>query len=212
MKITQWKCLTACAILAASVLPIMANDDPTTDILTGHGLVWNSVPGVAGEPGLSFDLNVDLETGTGFATVYDPIHPDRSLDFAIHSTQRETLHSGEIRYIMAAEIDGSLGNKQKSWNPANFRIVAEIDGSLGNKQKSWNPANFRSSVLILAETRGDSTGINIELGETSFDGAAEFAVDVTTKPRNITYRSSSVEASPSAKSVDVTFKPRNITY
>ena len=62
-------------------------------------MVWNrELPGVAGELNLSFDLRVNLETGTGFGSAHDPVHPDWNIHFEINSAQREKLRGGETRY------------------------------------------------------------------------------------------------------------------
>src|SRR4030088_1446685 len=103
MKITRRECLTAAggALFAASVLPTLADDDhndgkESADVLYGHGMVWNrDLPGVAGDLMLSFDLRVNLETGAGFGTANDPIHPDWNTHFAINSTSQEKLPKGE---------------------------------------------------------------------------------------------------------------------
>ena len=63
---------------------------------TGHGQVWNrSLPGVAGEVKLSFDLRVNMTTGVGFGTAHNPMFPDWNVHFAIDSADRTKLRSGE---------------------------------------------------------------------------------------------------------------------
>ena len=150
MNMTRRKYLTAAgsALLASSVLPTLANngrdaDKNDADALYGHGMVWNrDLPGVAGDLKLSFDLRVNLETGAGFGTADDPIHPDWNLHFAIHSTQQEKLSGGETRYTMTGAV-----------------ISAN------------NPANVGLPIKILAETRGDTTAIAIAIGNLAFAGA-----------------------------------------
>ncbi len=106
MKVTRRECLTAAggALLAASVLPTLADNDHDrdkndADVLYGHGMVWNrDLPGVAGDLKLSFDLRINLKTGAGFGTADDPIHPEWNPHFAINSTQQQKVKGGEARY------------------------------------------------------------------------------------------------------------------
>jgi len=149
MNVTRRECLTAGgALLAASALPALADnnqgrDKDDSDVLYGHGMVWNrELPGVAGELRLSFDLRVNLETGTGFGTADDPVHPDWNLHFAINSVDQEKLRKGETRYTMTGVVT-----------------------------KANNPANVGLPIRILAETRGDTTAIAIAIGELAFGGA-----------------------------------------
>ena len=134
--------------MAASVLPTLAADEPkhrepNADVLYGHGMVWNrDLPGVAGEVRLSFDLRVNLETGIGFGTANDPVHPDWNLHFAISSIERKRLRRGESRYEMTGVVT-----------------------------KANNAANVGLPVKILAETRGDTTAIAIKIGDLAFGGA-----------------------------------------
>ena len=134
--------------MAASALPTLADNDhdrdkDDSDVLYGHGMVWNrELPGVAGDLKLSFDLRVNLETGAGFGTADDPIHPDWNIHFAINSTQQQKVKGGETRYAMTGVVT-----------------------------RANNPANVGLPVKILAETRGDTTAIAIALGELAFGGA-----------------------------------------
>ena len=150
MKVTRRECLTATggALLAATVLPALADnnrgrDEDDADVLYGHGMVWNrDLPGVAGDLKLSFDLRVNLETGAGFGTANDPIHPDWNVHFAINSMQQENLRKGDKRYTMTGVVT-----------------------------RANNSDNVGLPVRILAETRGDTTAIAIALGELAFGGA-----------------------------------------
>src|SRR4051794_18764858 len=94
MEITRRNALAAGgSLLAASVLSVAASADEGNhdgDTLYGHGMVWNrELPGVAGDLKLSFDLRLNLETGKGFGTAEDPIHPDWNTHFSIDSVKRE---------------------------------------------------------------------------------------------------------------------------
>ena len=150
MNVTRRKYLTAAsaALLGASGLPAFAHNDPDrdrddADVLYGHGMVWNrALPGVAGELKLSFELRVNLETGTGFGTADDPIHPDWNIHFAINSVQRQRLRKGESRYTMTG-------------------VVTHAN----------DPANVGLPVRILAQTSGETTAVAIALGEMAFAGA-----------------------------------------
>ena len=149
MNVTRRKYLTAAggALLAASGLPALADNSPNhgddADVLYGHGMVWNrDLPGVAGDLKLSFDLRVNLETGTGFGTADDPVHPDWNIHFAINSAERQKLRQGEARYTLTGVVT-----------------------------RANNPANVGLPVRILAETRGDTTAVAIALGEMAFAGA-----------------------------------------
>jgi hypothetical protein len=133
------------ALLAAgaSAAPAEASDSKGGDTLYGHGLVWNrALPGVAGELRLAFDLRVNLETGEGFGTAGDPVHPDWNTHFAINTLKREKRPKGEARYTMTGVVTSAT-----------------------------NPANVGLPVRIIAETVGDTTAIAIALGELAFAGA-----------------------------------------
>jgi len=153
LSLTRRKYLTAgSALLAASVLPALADEDrerergrdeKDADVLYGHGTVWNrDLPGVAAELNLSFDLRVNLETGTGSGSAHDPVHPDWNIHFAINSAQRQRLRHGESRYTMTGVVI-----------------------------RANDPDNVGLPVKILAETRGDTTAVAIALGELAFAGA-----------------------------------------
>lgn len=150
MNVSRRKYLTVAtgALLASGVLPTLAGnhhrrEKDNADVLYGHGMVWNrDLPGVAGELKMSFDLRVNLETGTGFGTAHDPIHPDWNLHFAINSTQQEKLPGGETRYTMTGAV-----------------ISAN------------NPANVGIPIRIIAQTSGDTTAIAIAIGDLAFAGA-----------------------------------------
>jgi len=148
MKVTRRNYLakTGGALLAASVLPALADhdhDDGDADVLYGHGMVWNrDLPGVAGDLKLGFDLRVNLETGAGFGTANDPVHPDWNIHFAINSTEQTKVRKGETRYTMTGVVTNAN-----------------------------NPNNVGLPVRILAETRGDTTAIAIALGDLAFGGA-----------------------------------------
>jgi hypothetical protein len=134
------------ALLAATGLPALANeghDKHDGDTLYGHGMVWNrDLPGEAGELRLSFDLRVNLETGTGFGSANDPVFPDWNMHFAIDSTEHEKRPRGESRYTMSGVVT-----------------------------RAANPENEGLDVRIVAETRGDTTAIGIGIGEMAFGGA-----------------------------------------
>ena len=156
MKVNRRDYLAAAggALLAGSAVPALAGGrdnnenhgdrgEGNADVLYGHGMVWNrELPGEAGQVKLSFDLRVNLETGAGFGTADDPVHPDWNLHFAINSTERKKLRGGENRYAMAG-------------------IVTHAN----------DPAKVGLPVKILAETRGDTTAIAIAVGELAFAGA-----------------------------------------
>jgi hypothetical protein len=139
---------TGGALLAAGALPARADQnrargDEDADVLYGHGMVWNrDLPGFAGELNLSFDLRVNLGTGTGAGTANDPVHPDWNLHFAIESVEREKLRKGDERFTMRG-------------------IVVSAN----------DPAKVGLPVRILAETRGSTTAVAIALGEMAFAGA-----------------------------------------
>ena len=133
--------------MAASGLPALADNDhdrdEDADVLYGHGMVWNrDLPGVAGDLKLSFDLRVNLETGAGFGTADDPVHPDWNIHFAINSTEQQKLRKHDTRYTMTGVVT-----------------------------RANNPANVGLPVRILAETRGDTTAIAIAFGDLAFAGA-----------------------------------------
>jgi hypothetical protein len=135
-------------LLAASVLPNLTDDFGVHDkddaeVLYGHGMVWNrSLPGVAGDLNLSFELRVDLETGAGFGSANDPVHPNWNVHFEINSVTREKVANGEERYAMTGVVT-----------------------------RANDPAKVGLPVRILAQTRGESTAIAIALGELAWAGA-----------------------------------------
>ena len=148
-NVTRRKYLAATgSALAASVLPALpaADHEPHrngADTLYGHGMVWNrDLPGVAGDLKLSFDLRVNLQTGEGFGSAHDPVHPDWNVHFSIDSVERAKVRRGETRYTMTGVVT-----------------------------RANNEANVGLPVRIVAETRGDTTAIAIALGELAFAGA-----------------------------------------
>jgi hypothetical protein len=147
MNVTRRDCLTATggALLAASALsaPAETSNSKMGDTLYGHGLVWNrDLPGVAGDLKLSFDLRVNLETGQGFGTADDPLHPDWGIHYDIHSIEPQRRPRGETRYIMTGVVTEAV-----------------------------DPSKVGLPVRILAETSGDTTAVAIALGDLAFGGA-----------------------------------------
>src|SRR5262249_11664065 len=131
-------------------LPAEADQGQGGDILYGHGMVWNrDLPGDLAELRLSFDLRVNLETGVGFGTAEDPVHPEWNTHFSIHSIKQEKRPKGETRYTM-------------------FGVVTD----------AVNKANIGQSVAILAETTGDTTAVAIRVGELAFAGAGLVAIAI----------------------------------
>src|SRR5258706_5637163 len=96
---------TGAALIAATALPAPAkaddnHRDDNADVLYGHGLVWNrDLPGLAGDLKLAFDLRANLETGIGFGTASDAVHPEANIHFSIDETMTERIHK-EHRYTM----------------------------------------------------------------------------------------------------------------
>ena len=136
---------TAGSLLAAGALALPAGADEGQnggDTMYGHGMVWNrDLPGVLGELRLSFDLRVNLETGKGFGTAEDPIHPEFNTHFSIDSIQRQKRPGGESRFIMTGMTE-----------PGNASDVSQ-------------------PLRIIAETAGDTTAIAIRIGDHTFAGA-----------------------------------------
>jgi hypothetical protein len=137
---------TAGSLLAAGALATAAKADDGKnegDTLYGHGMVWNrDLPGMLGDLRLSFDLRANLETGIGFGTAEDPVHPDYNSHFSITTVKAEKRPKGETRYTM-----------------------------FGKVTEATNPANVGLPVAIIAETVGDTTAIAIRIGENAFGGA-----------------------------------------
>jgi hypothetical protein len=136
---------TAGSLLAAGALALPAGADEGQnggDTMYGHGMVWNrDLPGVLGELRLSFDLRVNVETGKGFGTAGDPIHPEFNTHFSIDSIQRQKRPGGESRFIMSGMTE-----------PGNASDVSQ-------------------PLRIIAETAGDTTAIAIRIGDHTFAGA-----------------------------------------
>jgi hypothetical protein len=148
MKVTRRDHLAAMAgtLLAASAHARdgrEGRDDDDAEVLYGHGQVWNrELPGVAGAVKLGFDLRVNLETGLGFGTAHDPVHPDWNVHFAIESAERTRVRGGESRFTLKG-------------------VVTE----------AADPSRVGLPVRILAQTRGDTTAIAIAIGDQAFAGA-----------------------------------------
>jgi hypothetical protein len=140
---------TGAAMLAAGALarPAEAKKDEgkkdTADVLYGHGTVWNrELPGVLGQLQLSFDLRVNLETGTGAGSAHDPVHPEWNCHYTVDEVAVEKVRGGETRYTMKGVV------------------VRANDESLVGQE-----------VAIVAQTVGDTTAIAIRIGEVAFGGA-----------------------------------------
>jgi hypothetical protein len=151
MKTTRRDHLAAMtsAILAAGALPAAAaqphkrRGDDDAEVLYGHGQVWNrELPGLAGELKLSFDLRVNLETGTGQGTAHDPVHPEWNVHFSIDSAERTRLRSGESQFSLKG-------------------VVTHANGGFAVGQE----------VRILAQTERGATAIAIGIGDLVFGGA-----------------------------------------
>ncbi len=139
--------VTGAALVAAAGLPACSggDDDRAVDdaeVLYGHGLVWNrDLPGPAGDLKLAFDLRVNLETGIGFGTANDSVHPEANIHFSIAEVTTERI-SKERRYTMTGAVT-----------------------------RANDPKNLNLPIRILAETRGDTTSVAIAIGELAFAGA-----------------------------------------
>lgn len=147
MEVTRRNCLATAgsALLAGALaLPAAAEEGKKEgDTLYGHGMVWNrDLAGVAGDLKLSFDLRVNLETGKGFGTAEDPVHPDWNTHFSIDSAVREKRPKGEDRFTLSGVVT-----------------------------RANNPAHLGLPVKIIAETVGDTTAVAIRLGDMAFGGA-----------------------------------------
>jgi len=137
---------TGAAALAASAVALPAQADEgknAGDTMYGHGMVWNrNLPGVLGDLRLSFDLRLDLDTGTGLGTAGDPVHMDWGFHFAIESIHQEKRPKGEDRFTLA-----------------------------GTVTEANNPHNVGLPIRMIAETVGDTTAVAIRIGENAFAGA-----------------------------------------
>jgi hypothetical protein len=135
--------LLAAGPLAADAQEHGAQNDGDSEVLYGHGLVWNrDLPGTAGELKLSFDLRVNLETGVGFGTAQDPLFPDWNVHFRIDSAERTRVRRGETRFLLKGAVTQGNGGF----------VVGQ-------------------PVKLLAQTDGDSTAIAIAIGDLAFAGA-----------------------------------------
>ena len=116
------------------------NDD--ADVLYGHGMVWNrDLPGPAGDLKLAFDLRVNLETGIGFGTASDAVHPEANIHFSITSADVVRVRQEHL-YTLKGEVT-----------------------------RANNPENVGLPIRILAQTRGDTTAVAIAIGDKAFAGA-----------------------------------------
>jgi hypothetical protein len=105
------------AALAAGGFASSAEAVERHDFLYLHGMVWNTaLPAPAGELLLSFDLKLDMKTGTGFGNAGDPVHPEAALHFAV-TTVRQRGNRIWVR-----------GHVIRAADPANVGVPVEIDG------------------------------------------------------------------------------------
>lgn len=151
-KIDRRNCLatTGAAMLAAAALPtVTAGKEPARghsdddEILYGHGTVWNrDLPGGAADLNLSFDLRVNLQTGTGSGSAHDPVYPEWNIHYAITSASIQKVRGNENRYAMVGVVTHAV-----------------------------SPEMIGLPVKILAETRGETTAIAIAIGDLAFAGA-----------------------------------------
>lgn len=133
---------TGAALATAASVPLAAQSDHAADTLYGHGTVWNrALPALAGKLNLSFDLRVDLETGTGGGSAGDAVYPAESFHFAITGTVRERVRN-EQRFVMTGHVTEAV-----------------------------NPAYVGLPIRIAAQTQGDTTAIVIRVGDQVFMGA-----------------------------------------
>jgi hypothetical protein len=152
-KLDRRGCLatTGAAMLAATAFPAVAaatakepaGHPDDAEILYGHGTVWNrDLPGQAGELNLSFDLRVNLQTGTGSGSAHDPVFPEWNVHYAIISASKKRVRGGEHQYAM-----------------------------VGIVTHATSPDMIGLPVKILAETSGNTTAIAIAIGDLAFAGA-----------------------------------------
>jgi hypothetical protein len=125
--------------LAASALALPAKaaaNNPHFG-LYGHGMVWNpTLPGVAGEVKLAFELWLNLEASNGIGIAEDPLHPDWEFHFAISSVIQQKGPNGLTIFRMQGVI-----------------TRASVETNAGVQ------------IRIYAETDGEATGIGIALGD-----------------------------------------------
>jgi hypothetical protein len=134
---------TTGAALATAGAPLRAQSGrPAPDTLYGHGTVWNrALAGLAGTLNLSFDLRVNLATGTGGGSASDAVHAGENFHFAITETVREPVRD-EDRFIL-----------------------------FGHVTESVNPAYVGLPIRIAAQTEGNTTAVVIRVGDQVFMGA-----------------------------------------
>lgn len=137
---TTGAAIAATAVAGAGTAHASASTD--ADTLYGHGMVWNrDLPGLAGRLNLSFDLRVNLRTGTGAGSAGDPAHPDQGFQFAIEHTRRERVRN-EHRFFLEGRVTDAL-----------------------------DPTLVGAPVRIAAQTQGDTTAIVIRVGDAVYTGA-----------------------------------------
>jgi hypothetical protein len=146
MNVSRRNFAAAGALLGAGALPALADNEKhggnDADTLYGHGMVWNLTDEAVKHLKLSFDLRVNLETGLGFGTASDPLHPEWDIHFSINSAKRKKLSRGESRYTLVGVVTHAA-----------------------------KPDLAGKPIAILAETRGDTTAIGIAFGKYVFGGA-----------------------------------------
>lgn len=112
--------------------------DRRKDVLYLHGMAWNTaLPGLAGQLLLTFDVEADLGTGTGFGTASDSVHPEANFQFAL-TTARKAGNDFEL-----------VGSVIRATNPSNVglpvRVLAEMHGEATRATVQLGSLTFRGA-------------------------------------------------------------------
>lgn len=131
------------ALLAAAALSASAEaGQDHHEGVYGHGMVWNrGLAGLAGDLLLTFDIAADLQTGKGFGTCSDSVHPETNLHFSVEAAEK---HGNTITM---------RGLVTRASNPANLgqpvKLLAELKGTATTVTIELGGLVFHGSGLLV---------------------------------------------------------------
>jgi hypothetical protein len=105
-------------------------------------MVWNTaLPGLAGELLLSFDIRVNLQTGKGFGTCSDSVHPQANLQFTIAAAEKHGNRLTMQGTVIRANDPANVGQLVK--------IAGEMQGTATTVAIQIGALTFNGSGLLV---------------------------------------------------------------